>query len=157
MLAGCGKVCIRSTAQRSTGELGSFPSEGSLHKTRRSLQRMPTNGLGVSSGARQSTCTVDASPWALNASNDTTAFRTTRVNRREPSIIKRLGEVSMVGAPLQQTVRTCEAERAGWGTFHVSVIATEPTSSATRIHAFLRSCCLQATRFLQGPSPKDLP
>lgn len=90
MLAGCGKVCIRKTAHKSTYAIGSLPSEGSRHKTNKSLHRMPTRGRGVNSGARQSTCTVDASPWALIASKDTTVFLTTRVRSKLPSMIKRL-------------------------------------------------------------------
>lgn len=90
MLAGCGRVCILKTAHKSTCELGSWPSEGSRHKTRRSLQRIPINGRGVNSGARQSTCTDVESPWELIESNETTAFRTTRVNRRGPSMMRRL-------------------------------------------------------------------
>jgi hypothetical protein len=90
ILAGCGNVCMRNTAHKSTGDVGSWPSEGSRHRTRRSLHRIPISGRGVSSGARQSTCTVDASPWAFMASKDTTALRTTRVSNRGPSIISRL-------------------------------------------------------------------
>lgn len=55
MLAGWGKVCIRSTAHRSTADIGSFPSLGSLQRTRRSLHSIPMSGRGFSSGARQST------------------------------------------------------------------------------------------------------
>lgn len=93
MLAGCGSVCIRSTAHKSTLELGSLPSEGSRQSTNKSLHNMPISGRGVSSGAKQSTCTVDWSPWAFIASNDTVALRTTRVRSKGPSIIRRLWQV----------------------------------------------------------------
>lgn len=90
ILAGCGNVCIRKTAHKSTGDDGSLPSEGSRQRTSKSLHNMPTSDRGVSSGAKQSTCTVDASPSALIASNETTALRTTRVRSKGPSMIRRL-------------------------------------------------------------------
>jgi len=89
ILAGWGKVCIRKTAHKSTGDDGSLPSEGSRQRTSKSLHNIPTSDRGVSSGARQSTCTVDASPSALIASNETTALRTTRVSSKGPSMIRR--------------------------------------------------------------------
>lgn len=93
MLAGCGSVCIRNTAHKSTLQLGSLPSEGSRQRTNKSLHRIPISGRGVSSGAKQSTCTIDWSPWAFIASNDTVALRTTRVRSNGPSIMRRLGLV----------------------------------------------------------------
>jgi hypothetical protein len=90
ILAGCGRVCILNTAHKSTCEPRSWPSDGSRHKTRRSLHSIPINGRGVNSGAKQSTCTVVASPCELIVSNDTTAFRTTRVSKRGPSMMRRL-------------------------------------------------------------------
>lgn len=90
ILAGWGKVCIRKTAHKSTGDDGSLPSEGSRQRTSKSLHNIPTSDRGVSSGARQSTCTVDASPSALIASNETTVLRTTRVSSKGPSMIRRL-------------------------------------------------------------------
>lgn len=94
ILAGWGKVCMRKTAHKSTGDDGSLPSEGSRQRTSKSLHNIPTSDRGVSSGARQSTCTVDASPSALIASNETTALRTTRVSSRGPSMIRRLEMLS---------------------------------------------------------------
>lgn len=90
MLAGCGNVCMRSTAHKSTGEFGSCPSDGSRHKTNRSLQRIPIKDRGVSSGDRHSTCTSEVSPCESMTSNDTVALRTTRVRCNEPSIMRRL-------------------------------------------------------------------
>lgn len=90
MLAGCGNVCIRKTAHKSTGVLISFPSEGSRQSTSKSLHKMPTNARGVNSGAKQSTCTVEESPCASNASKETMALRTTRVSLNDPSMISRL-------------------------------------------------------------------
>lgn len=90
ILAGCGSVCMRSTAHKSTGDDESLPSEGSRHKTSRSLHKIPTSARGVNSGAKQSTCTVDISPNALNTSNDTIALRTTRVSSNGPSMMRRL-------------------------------------------------------------------
>lgn len=90
MLVGWGIVCIRRTAQRSTGEFGSCPFEGSRHRTNRSLHKIPYNGRGVNSGAKQSTATLEASPWESNTSNAIVCLRTIRVIRSFPSIIKRL-------------------------------------------------------------------
>ena len=93
MLAGWAWVCILNAAHRSTVELGSLPSEGSRQRTNISVHRIPISGRGVSSGAKQSTCTVDGSPWAFITSNDTLVLRTTRVRSKGPSIIRRLEQV----------------------------------------------------------------
>lgn len=90
MLAGCGKVCIRRTAQSSTNEFGSRPSDGSRHNTKRSLQSIPISGRGVSSGERQSTDTFVASPCESSTSKFMLCLRTTRVRSNGPSIIRRL-------------------------------------------------------------------
>ena len=90
MLAGCGKVCMCNTAHKSTKEDASLPSDGSRHRTSRSLHKIPKSARGVNSSARQSTCTVDALPNALKTSDDTTALQTTRVSNKGPSMIRQL-------------------------------------------------------------------
>lgn len=94
ILVGCGIVCIRRTAHRSTGELGSCPFEGSLQRTNRSLQRIPYKGRGVCSGARHSTSTFGVLPLESTISNETVCFRTIRVNFNLPSMMSRLGSKS---------------------------------------------------------------
>ena len=90
ILAGCGSVCIRSTAQRSTLDVGSCPSDGSRHSTSRSLHKMPTRDLGVNSGDKHSTSTEALSPCGSMTSKPTVAFLTTRVSCSGPSMIRRL-------------------------------------------------------------------
>jgi hypothetical protein len=143
MLAGCGKVCIRRTAHKSTGDDESLPSEGSRHRTSRSLHKIPTSARGVNSGARQSTCTVDASPNALNTSNDTIALRTTRVSSKGPSMMRRLMIFQHNEHSLARIRLTDVVVRVDSGIVHESWIAIEQVSGAIRILAFLRSCCWQ--------------
>lgn len=94
MLAGCGNVCIRRTAHRSTGSVWSFPADWSLQRTSRSLHKMPTRERGVSSGARHSTWMLVLSPTGLMTSKAIEDFRTTRVRCRGPSMINRLDAMS---------------------------------------------------------------
>ena len=139
MLVGWGIVCIRRTAQRSTGEFGSCPFEGSRHRTNRSLHKIPYSGRGVNSGAKQSTATLEASPWESNTSNAIVCLRTIRVIRSFPSIIKRLmmkqiWRVSKITVKKKICIKFCiilrtyAAEQAGSGTCPLSALATVPTS-----------------------------
>lgn len=89
-LAGSGTVCILSTAQRSYSVCGFSPFDGSLQRTRRSLQRMPTSGRGVASVVRQSTCTRVFSPSGLYTSLNVWDLRTTRARTIRPSMTRRL-------------------------------------------------------------------
>jgi hypothetical protein len=98
-LAGCPSVCIRRTAQSSTKHPGLWPRDGSLQRTSKSLQRIPTRSRGVSSGARHSTKMSWVSPSLFIISNGIELRLTTRVRCNCPSIMSRL---EMIRIPFRQ-------------------------------------------------------
>ena len=140
MLAGCGSVCIRRTAHRSTCELGSCPSVVSRHKTSKSLHRTPIKDRGVSSGDKHSTCTVDASPFESMTSKETVALRTTLVSWRGPSMISRLIESRSERVTHGDRGLTDEVAREDWEIYPEFSIATAPAFASIQPRASLRSC-----------------
>src|SRR5271170_5794582 len=158
MLAGCGNVCIRRTAHRSTHDDGSCPSVGSRHSTNKSLHNMPMSDRGFNSGARHSTCTIEASPCALIASNDIVVLRTTRVKRSGPSIMRRLDTWSaQTGSIEQQESHTDAVEREGWEIYPVFWIAIVRAFDGTPIPVCPRSCYSPKTISQLRLCPTDRP